>query len=356
MNTDHKVEVATKSLDFRSLRLDDPTPTGAQLARAAGFRANDSVVVLQITASGHLESISPEELADLESGRRFIIDESDRSFRLTINGSTFDWIAPRISGTQIRFVGRVPDTESLYLAKESEPDQLISNEDHVDLRGRNAEAIYSKKSEWKLNVQGVVVAYTSPTVSVRQALVDVGFDPEAGWIIHLKVKGEKNARVELDFEIDLRTRGIEKIRLTPKDVNNGDCAATNDFSLLAEDHKFLDSLGLQWRTVLEGGKRWLIVEKFPLPDGYTSPETSVALLIPASYPAAQIDMFYVHPEARLASGVSIAATNSHTQIEGCRYTRWSRHRSGNSTWNPNRDNVRTQFALVEGALDREVAT
>ena len=81
---------------------------------------------------------------------------------------------------------------------------------------------------------------------------------------------------------------------------------------------------------------------------------NVALEIPPTYPAAQLDMFYLFPGVTLVSGVPIPATEALQQIGGQQYQRWSRHRGPGSPWQMAHDNVLTHMALVESALLKEV--
>ncbi len=350
------IDVADRSLSYKSIAFCDDTPTGAQLALAAGFRPNQSVIVLQALDNGQLEEIRPEETAKLSSSRRFIIDEADRLYRTTINGLTCDWPNRWITGYQVRILGRIANDEELLLVQADVPDMVIGEQEKVDLDGRGTEAFVSRKSVWKLNVQGVVREYHVPVVKIRDALANAGFDPNAGWIIHLKVQGQPNRKVDLDSTVDLRAPGIEKIRLTAKDVDNGEAPAAphRDFALLPVDIEYLNALGPIWETLTEGEHRWLVVHNYPLPVGYTLATVTFALLIPATYPAAQIDMFYVHPEPLLVNGRTIPNTGIRATIRGLQFIGWSRHRNGSSTWNPSRDNVVTQMALAEGAFFKEL--
>lgn len=274
MHSPQAVEVANKSLSFRSIPIHDATPTGTQLALAAGYTHNQSVLVFQIVESGLLEDIRPEESADLSRGRKFIIEEGDRAYRLKINSLTFDWPARQISREQIRFLGNIAAEDEVLLTRIDQPDKVIGDHEQVYLGKPETEAFISHKASWKLNVQGVVREYQVPVVTVRDAMVNAGFDPDAGWIIHLKIQGKPNLKVMLDYPVDLRTPGVEKIRLTARDVDNGEApsAPHRDFALLPADIEHLDSLGLRWEALVEGQQRWLIVQDFPLPSGYTTGE------------------------------------------------------------------------------------
>jgi hypothetical protein len=205
---------------------------------------------------------------------------------------------------------------------------------------------------WKLNVQGVVIESPTPEIVVRQAIKQAGFNPDTPWIIVLKVAGEPKREVDLNFVIDLRHKGIEKLRLTPRQINNGEMAAglRNDFALLPQDAEHLTHLGLRWETLIDGGRRWLILRNYPLPSGYRSPVADLAIEVPVSYPSAQLDMFYCNPPLALTSGAAIPQTQGVETIVGSRFQRWSRHRQ----WDPARDTVATHLALVDESLRREV--
>ncbi len=205
---------------------------------------------------------------------------------------------------------------------------------------------------WRLNVQGVIIESSSPEIVVRQAIKQAGFNPDTPWIIVLKVAGEPKHEVDLSFVIDLRNKGIEKLRLTPRQINNGEIAAGRriEFALLPQDIEHLDQLGLRWETLIDAGRRWLILRNYLLPQGYRAPVTDIAVEVPVSYPGAQLDMFYCHPPVALSSGAAIPQTQCLETITGLSFQRWSRHRQ----WDPARDTLATHLTLVDEALRREV--
>ncbi|MFV0385988.1 multiubiquitin domain-containing protein [Paracoccus sp. (in: a-proteobacteria)] len=61
-----RIEVADETLTYRNVLIDDLTPTGAQLAAAAGFKPKQHAVVLQVLANGELEDVRPSETVDLK--------------------------------------------------------------------------------------------------------------------------------------------------------------------------------------------------------------------------------------------------------------------------------------------------
>jgi hypothetical protein len=313
--------------------------------------------VLQVLANGELEDIRPTETVDLKHGDgRFVIVETDRNYFLTIDGERYPWPCRIVSGAVVRKLGKLPADVAVYIEQVDEPDRIIADNDLIDLDGRGIEAFVGRKLLWKLNVQGVTIESAAPTITVGDAMMRAGFDIAQSWHIFLKVEGQAKREVALTDMVDLRMPGIEKIRLTPKEVNNGEAppAPRRDFALLDADEDYLDGLGCKWETVDDGGRRWLLIHQYAVPAGFTVSKTRLALEIPPSYPAAQIDMFYTYPPLALVSGRQIECTQVAAAIFGVAYNGWSRHRGAASLWNPARDNVSTHLALVESAMAKEV--
>lgn len=351
------IEVAGADLVFQAVSLADATPTGAQIAAAAGFNPAQQASVLLLLANGELEDIRPGEVVDLtQKTGRFIVVESDRSYRLTIDGKRIDWPCRLISGSVIRLLGQVQSDKVIYFERHEHADKLIKDDEIIDLDRSGVEAFYSRAGTWVLNVQGVRLEVGTPTIVVSEALTRAGFDVNQGWHIFLKVAGQPKQPLELTSVVDLRTPGIEKIRLTPKDVSNGETAQAvrRDFALLELDESFLDEHFAHWETVIENQRRWLLIYGYHVPQGYGTHRVTLALDVPPSYPGAQIDMFYVSPHLVLNSGQALACTEAQETINGITYQRWSRHRTTASEWRPDTDNVITHLALVESALAKEV--
>lgn len=350
------IEIASVDLIFRSVALDTGTPTGGKIAKAAGFVADQYPYVLQWREDGDLSDLRVHEEADLRQGRKFIVAESDSSNRITIEGEEFDWPAATISGSVVRQLGRIPPEWVLYLERVDEPDKRVNDDDIIKIKGQGIERFHARKPEvWELNVQGKRIESTSPTISVIDALTRAGFDPNV-WIIILKVHGQPKRQLAIGDVIDLRAPGIEKIRLTAKDVNNGEArsAPLRDFPLLENDDAYLDGLCLPWETIISDGHRWLVIRNYPVPSGYNVSSVTLALLIPPLYPQAEIDMFYVYPMLQKNDGIAIPSVQIMQPINGVAFQRWSRHRGQVQPWDPKLDNVQTHLALVDTAVAREV--
>lgn len=230
----------------------------------------------------------------------------------------------------------------------------VSDQDYIETAERKASDHLKK---WKLMVQGVVVSFDQPIITAREALTAAGFDANKPWHIFLIIKGHEKEEISPDTPIDLRRSGIEKIRLMQRNVDNGDGqspAPRRAFKLLPIDHQHLDRLGVRWEAVLVENRRWLLIHDFALPSGYAPDRCTLALDIPADYPASQIDMFYFSPWVSRQDGSAIPSTQVRATIDCMEYQGWSRHRNGTNPWDPITDNVGTHLVLVESCLAREL--
>jgi hypothetical protein len=352
----HEIFVSGLDLKLRSVSIDDKKPTGMQIAEAGGFAPTPQISVLQWLPYG-LEDVRPTETITLDdTNNRFIIAESDGSWRMLIDGVRYDWPASTIPVSVVRILGSVPENKGIFLLTPDQGEVFLTENSVLDLSQPGVENLVTRVPTWKLNVQGVILTINTPKIAVRRALEMAGVSTDQGWHIYLIVQGQDKREVELDSEIDLTAPGIEKLRLTPKDVSNGEAAPAvmRQFRLIPTDEAYLDTTYPGWQAIVENGRQWILLPEYRVPAGYSLSATSLAMEIPPTYPMAQIDMFYLFPEAALSTGAPIPATEARENIQGKHYQRWSRHRNGRSVWRPGIDNVMTHLALVESALLQEV--
>jgi hypothetical protein len=125
------------------------------------------------------------------------------------------------------------------------------------------------------------------------------------------------------------------------------------FDLPGEDEEYLQARALPWETVSENNVQWLMVQNFPIPNGYNNRIATVAIQIPLNYPTAGLDMVYFNPQLLRVDGVQIRNTESTIIIQGLTFQRWSRHRTTENPWRPEIDNIAVHLGLVEEWLQRE---
>ena len=122
------------------------------------------------------------------------------------------------------------------------------------------------------------------------------------------------------------------------------------YELLPEDAEYLNAQHPgAWRKVMEGvGKFGLVVQHFPVPDGYVERESTLMLLVPSGYPGVPIDMFYLYPPIQRRDGNEIPTLADEMHF-GTTWQRWSRHYQ----WQPGEDSVATYIEYVRNELQAE---
>jgi hypothetical protein len=125
------------------------------------------------------------------------------------------------------------------------------------------------------------------------------------------------------------------------------------FQLPETDVVFLDGLGLPWEAVNDGGMQWVIIHNYPVPEGYSVTDVSVAIKIESGYPRAQLDMAYFFPALSRSDGKAINAITFQS-IDGKLFQRWSRHRTGENPWREGVDDLSTHIALVSFWFEKEL--
>lgn len=120
------------------------------------------------------------------------------------------------------------------------------------------------------------------------------------------------------------------------------------FFLPADDSEYLDNAFPLWEAI-DGN--WVLLPEFSVCPGYTVDCVTVAIKIPTSYPATQLDMAYFFPPIIRVDGRAIPATNCMEAIDGKHFQRWSRHYKPNS-WKPDEDCIATHVMAIRDWLLR----
>ena len=205
---------------------------------------------------------------------------------------------------------------------------------------------------FKIQIDKQQLEIEEATPTARQLLVLAGKLPPEHFALYRKEKGQPQ-RLQLDERVDLREPGVEKFVTLPLDQTEGLGAGRRQFSLPQEDMEWLESLGLVYELVAEGGIPRVIVYGWAVPGGYNVAQVDVNVRIDPGYPDTQIDMAYFTPALARRDGRAIGAT-SDDSFDGKVWQRWSRHRTGTNPWRPGLDSLSTHFALVEDWLAREL--
>ncbi len=133
----YRIVVLDENLAERHADLTDPIPTGRQILQAAGIRQVADYSIYAILPLGEFEDLRLDETYDLRGrgAERFVIFQTDRAFKFTIDDRQFDWGKPIISGKVLKTLADVPaDTYDVYLeVRGGGQDVLIRDSDLIDL-------------------------------------------------------------------------------------------------------------------------------------------------------------------------------------------------------------------------------
>jgi len=228
-------------------------------------------------------------------------------------------------------------------------DEEIEDLEVCSREGRQPRCV--RKYRIRIDKEYFVVPVTAMTG--RQLLELAGKCDISRWKIFQKLKGGAVTVIGLDQSVDFTTPGIEKFNTLPIDQTEGESPSNRrEFQLPTDDLAHLDKSYPSWHAVKQGAM-WLLVDKVPLPEGFTVRDVTVALRIEPGYPDAQIDMAYFFPAIIRKDGKAIPATESFEVIDGRSFQRWSRHRTAENPWRPGIDDVSTHLTQVHFWMEKE---
>jgi hypothetical protein len=118
---------------------------------------------------------------------------------------------------------------------------------------------------------------------------------------------------------------------------------------LESDLQILKGQGLKvsYEREPSGNRIFIIIEKYPLPQGWNKKETRLLLISDISYPNSKLDMFWVDVDLKLDGGRVPQAGGTVETYNGQQWQRFSWHVQ---KWNPARDNVITYLDTIDARL------
>ncbi|QGZ53416.1 multiubiquitin domain-containing protein [Paraburkholderia acidiphila] len=155
----YRISLALDGVDFRSVMVTDPVPTGRQILAAAGLDDRDDFTLCAILPSGDFEDVSLNETFDLrgQGAERFIAFRTDRDFKLTLNERQLIWGQPTILGEALYVLSDIDAQQAVFLEVRGGTDRLIEREDRVDLTEPGVERFITARRP----VKGYVIVVNS---------------------------------------------------------------------------------------------------------------------------------------------------------------------------------------------------
>src|SRR4051794_39494085 len=113
----YRIEVSNENLHFRSITLTDPVPLGRQILAAASSDPVDAYSLFAILPSGDFEDIRLDEPFDLRQrgAERFVMFQTDREFKLTLDNDQVQWGKPVISGAALYKLAKAKEGDAIFL-------------------------------------------------------------------------------------------------------------------------------------------------------------------------------------------------------------------------------------------------
>ena len=127
-------------------RIDDPKPTGRQLATLTPERPVDEQLIFMVLPGGGFEELRLEEVVDLRRRgvERFLTFDSSVSFRLVVDGERFEWGTSLISGLKLKEIARVdPGAYAVWREVRGGEDIPVANDKFVDLSDEGLERFFT---------------------------------------------------------------------------------------------------------------------------------------------------------------------------------------------------------------------
>jgi hypothetical protein len=129
------IQFAEGNLNFRSVQVTDPIPTGRQVLAAAGLDPKDGHSLFAILPSGDFEDVRLDETFDLRErgAERFVAFQTDREYKLTLEDHQLTWGKPAINGFALYTLAQVGKDEAIFLEVRGGEDRLIEPDALIDL-------------------------------------------------------------------------------------------------------------------------------------------------------------------------------------------------------------------------------
>ena len=131
----YRIRYAQDDLDFRTLAVSDPVPLGRQILMSAGVDPKAGYSLFAILPTGDFEDVRLDEPFDLRKrgAERFVAFQTDRDYKLTLNGGQLAWGKPAIKGTALYALAKVGAEEAVFLVVPGGKDRLVEPDELVDL-------------------------------------------------------------------------------------------------------------------------------------------------------------------------------------------------------------------------------
>ncbi len=155
----YRIQIAQGDLSFKNLHVTDPVPLGRQILTSAGLDPDGDFSLFAILPNGDFEDVRLDETFDLRGREveRFIVFQTDRTFKLTVKNHQVEWGKPSIAGSVLYELAKPGQGEAVFLEVRGGQDRLIETEEQVDLTASGVERFIvgpKPKTNYVITVNG----------------------------------------------------------------------------------------------------------------------------------------------------------------------------------------------------------
>lgn len=171
----HCYSVADATLDAKSVELDHPNPTGAELLSAVGLSPPDEYILLGIMPNGDFEDVRLTEHVANET-QEFIAFRSDRLYRFTLDTRQLGWGESSISGSILeKLLGPVDIGKEIVQRRRDGTETVIEKGSIVQLDEQGTEHLVTRSRTFVIFVN--TRRKTTPKESLTfEELILLAFD------------------------------------------------------------------------------------------------------------------------------------------------------------------------------------
>jgi len=168
--------LAQGDLNFQSRQVSDPVPLGRQLLEAGALDPRNGYSLFAVLPSGDFEDVRLDEPFDLRTrgAERFIAFQTDREFKLTLNGHELLWGRPAISGAILYGLAKPAEGEVVFLKVSGGEDRLVERGELIDLAAPGIERFITAPLTFEIIVNSRVRTVNARTVTFEQ-IVQLAF-------------------------------------------------------------------------------------------------------------------------------------------------------------------------------------
>ena len=170
---EYLARITDETFNVRTVTFDDRKVTGGQIAEAMGGHPAAEFVVLQQLQNYELETLRPNETADLAKSVRFFVIRGDATYGFVIDGLTMVWPQKTVTGLTLkRLVHKDDDAFEVLLQREDQPDKVIGDDDEVRLTRVGVEMFTTRLAKVAVTivVEGMPHAWTKKKITHEEVV------------------------------------------------------------------------------------------------------------------------------------------------------------------------------------------